>query len=106
MANCQAVMPSLTVLFTCMDLAAALHNALPSRRVGMRTFPSVLCSWDRTVTVICMISVERLEAICRFHELLRVAVAESTAPLPQIERQVVVDMMGELIAHAKETVEV
>ncbi|MFC4905645.1 MULTISPECIES: hypothetical protein [Kocuria] len=51
-----------------------------------------------------MITVERLEDISRFHDLLRDALAESTQPLTQIQRQVVVDMMGELIVHATETI--
>lgn len=51
-----------------------------------------------------MITSERLHDICRFYDLLQARVAESSEPLTMLQRQVVVDMMGELIAHAKETV--
>ena len=50
-----------------------------------------------------MITPERLHEICRLYDLLQTEMAESTAPLPMLQRQVVVDMMGELIRHAKET---
>ncbi|MEX5269197.1 hypothetical protein [Kocuria sabuli] len=51
-----------------------------------------------------MITAERLEAITRFHGLLQVAVAEGAEPLTELQRQVWIDMVGELIEHAKETV--
>lgn len=51
-----------------------------------------------------MITPQRLHEICRFYGMLQTEMAESTAPLPMLQRQVVVNMMGELIAHAKETV--
>lgn len=52
-----------------------------------------------------MITVARLKDIARFHDLLCARVAESTEPLTMLQRQVVVDMMGELIAHAEETID-
>ncbi|MFF0988465.1 hypothetical protein [Kocuria nitroreducens] len=58
---------------------------------------------DGTVSLSCMMTPERLHEICRFYNLLQTAMAESTAPLPMLQRQVVVDMMGELIEHAKQT---
>ncbi|MGX5357567.1 hypothetical protein [Kocuria sp. KH4] len=50
-----------------------------------------------------MISTDRLEDIARFHGLLQTAVAEGAEPLTHLQRQVLVDMVGELIAHARET---
>ncbi|WP_344124758.1 hypothetical protein [Kocuria aegyptia] len=50
-----------------------------------------------------MITPKRLHEICRFYDLLAARVAESSEPLTMLQRQVVVDMMGELIEHAKET---
>lgn len=51
-----------------------------------------------------MITAERLEDIARFHGLLQDAVAEGAEPLTQLQRRVWVDMVGELIEHARETV--
>ncbi|MFF0902281.1 UNVERIFIED_CONTAM: hypothetical protein RF653_02140 [Kocuria sp. CPCC 205316] len=50
-----------------------------------------------------MMTPQRLHEICRFYDMLQTAMAESTAPLPMLQKQVAVDMLGELIAHAKET---
>lgn len=50
-----------------------------------------------------MITAERLEAIARFHGLLQAAVDEGAEPLTMLQRQVWLDMVGELIEHAKET---
>lgn len=53
-----------------------------------------------------MMTPQRLNDISRFYALLEVAVAEEAEPLTKLQRQVVLDMMGELIEHAKETVTV
>lgn len=50
-----------------------------------------------------MITAERLDDICRFHDLLQATLTESNEALSRIQRQVAVNMVGELIAHAKET---
>ncbi|GAA1774301.1 hypothetical protein GCM10009767_35350 [Kocuria aegyptia] len=55
------------------------------------------------ISLTCMITPKRLHEICRFYDLLAARVAESSEPLTMLQRQVVVDMMGELIEHAKET---
>jgi hypothetical protein len=51
-----------------------------------------------------MITAEQLEAIPPFPGLLRVAVAEGAEPLAEVQRQVRIDLVGELIEHAKDTV--
>lgn len=50
-----------------------------------------------------MITAERLEAITRFYGLLQGAVDVDAEPLTKLQRQVWLDMVGELIDHAKET---
>ncbi|MEX5234279.1 hypothetical protein [Kocuria arenosa] len=50
-----------------------------------------------------MITPQRLHEVCRFYNLLQARVAESPEPLSMLQRQIVVDMMGELIEHAKQT---
>lgn len=58
---------------------------------------------DRMVIFGCMITPARLHEICRFYDLLQATVAESPEPLTMLQRQIVVNMMGELIGHAKQT---
>lgn len=50
-----------------------------------------------------MLTPQRLEDIRRFHDLLRATLVHDPEPLTALQRQVVVDMMNELIEHAKET---
>lgn len=52
-----------------------------------------------------MLTPQRLSDISRYHALLRDVVAKSTEPLTMLQRQVLIDMMGELIEHAKATVQ-
>lgn len=52
-----------------------------------------------------MINAARLAEIARFHSLLQDAVAEGAEPLTNLQRQIWLDMVGELIAHARETVQ-
>lgn len=51
-----------------------------------------------------MMTVQRLAEIRRFHDLLRAAIREDGPPLTGFQRQVWLDMVAELIAHAEETV--
>lgn len=63
----------------------------------------VTCVRDSSISLECMVTAERLDDICRFHDLLQATLTDSNEPLSRIQRQVAVNMMGELIAHAKET---
>jgi hypothetical protein len=52
-----------------------------------------------------MITLERLEDIARFHRLLQEAVSDHAEPLTELQRQIWLDMVGELIEHAHGTIE-
>lgn len=52
-----------------------------------------------------MINAERLEDINRYYALPQVAVDDGSEPLTLLQRRVLLDMLGDLLEHARETVQ-
>lgn len=81
---------------------SATRWAAMSRR--SRSVPEGAFSKRLGATFLGMMTQQRLADISRYHDLVRDAMASSTKPLTMLQRQVLIDMMGELLDHAQATV--